>query len=221
MAENRLTAARRFGLAAVALACVIFFLGLAGVVTGGTTQSFDEGFLRGLRTGADLATPSGPAFLTPLAHVATDLGGTPFLTTLTVLLAIWFAVRRQWRFLAILLAAVLGETLLSSGLKALFDRPRPDIVPHLVHVSSKSFPSGHASSAAAIYLTVAALIAAQVQRQGVRVAVFTVAGAVAFLVGASRVYLGVHYPTDVLAGWSFGAAWAAIVWIAARRLMPR
>ncbi|MFN3960767.1 MAG: phosphatase PAP2 family protein [Parvularculaceae bacterium] len=215
--ETGLKAARKFGLAAVALACVIVFLAIAGVVTGGTTQSFDEGFLRGLRTGADLSTPAGPAFLTPLAHAATDLGGTPFLATLTILLAVWFAVRREWRFLAILLAAVLGETVLSSGLKSMFDRPRPEVVPHLVHVSSKSFPSGHASSAAAVFLTLAALVAAHLKERSSRLFAFAAGGALAFLVGASRVYLGVHYPTDVIGGWSFGAAWAAIVWIAARR----
>jgi undecaprenyl-diphosphatase len=139
------------------------------------------------------------------------------LTLATLILTGWFAVRREWRFLLILLAAVLGETLLSSGLKSMFDRPRPDIVPHLVHVSSKSFPSGHASSAAAIFLTLAALIAAPLKDRPARLYVFAAAGALAFLVGASRVYLGVHYPTDVIGGWSFGAAWAAIVWIAARR----
>jgi undecaprenyl-diphosphatase len=217
MTGTGLKAARNFGLAAALLAALAIFLATAGLVTGGGSQAFDEAFLRGLRTGADLSTPAGPSFLTPLAHAATEIGGTPVLTLATLILTGWFAVRREWRFLLILLAAVLGETLLSSGLKSMFDRPRPDIVPHLVHVSSKSFPSGHASSAAAIFLTLAALIAAPLKDRPARLYVFAAAGALAFLVGASRVYLGVHYPTDVIGGWSFGAAWAAIVWIAARR----
>jgi undecaprenyl-diphosphatase len=112
---------------------------------------------------------------------------------------------------------VLGETLLSQGLKTLFARPRPEVVPHLVHVSSASFPSGHASSAAAIFLTIAALIAAQTKARAARIYVFAIAGALAFIVAASRIYLCVHYLTDVIGGLSFGAAWAAIVWIAARR----
>ena len=117
--------------------------------------------------------------------------------------------------MAILLAAVLGETLLANGLKALFDRPRPDIVPHLVHATGNSFPSGHATSAAAVYLTLAALIASGVKSRAARAYVFSFAIVVALIVGASRVYLGVHYPSDVLAGLSLGAAWAAIIWIVA------
>lgn len=218
MTDTGLKAARAFGLAAAMLACLVVFIAMAGLVTSGGTQSFDEAFVRAMRSSADPTIAAGPAWLTPLAHAATELGGTPILTLATVILAGWFAVRREWRFLAILLAAVLGETLLSSALKDLFDRPRPDVVPHLVHVSSKSFPSGHAASAAAIFLTFAALIAARLKARPARVYVFAAAGALAFLVGASRVYLGVHYPTDIIAGWSLGAGWAAIVWTAARRL---
>lgn len=221
MTDGRLGAARAFGLASAMLAGVALFIATASLVTGGGAQAFDEAFVRAMRTDADPAIPAGPAWLGPLAYAATELGGTPLLTLATVILAGWFAVRREWRFLVILLAAVLGETLLSSALKGLFDRPRPDVVPHLVHVSSKSFPSGHASSAAAIFLTIAALIAAQLQARAARIYVFAVAGLLAFLVGASRVYLGVHYPSDIIGGWSLGAAWAAIVWIAARRLAGR
>lgn len=220
MTENRLMAARAFGLAAATLASAALFILTASLVMTGETQSFDESLLRSMRSVVDPATPLGPSWLTALAHGATELGGTPFLTAATVLLAGWFAVRRQWRFLAILLAAVLGETLLSHVLKELFDRPRPDIVPHLVHVSSKSFPSGHASSAAAIFLTIAALVAVRLPKRSARALVFASAGLLALFVGASRVYLGVHYPTDIVGGWSLGAAWAAIVWIAARRFAP-
>jgi undecaprenyl-diphosphatase len=218
MTEHPMRAARAFGLAALALGCAFVFIVTASLVTGGGVEAFDEAFVRSLRRPADPATPIGPGWLTPLAHGATELGGTPFLTLATVLLAGWLALRRRWRFLAILLVAVLGETLLSHLLKEFFDRPRPDIVPHLVEVSSKSFPSGHASSGAAIYLTIAALVAAQLREKRSRTLVFAAAGAIAFAIGASRVYLGVHYPTDVIGGWSLGAAWAAIVWIAARRL---
>lgn len=217
MTEPGLGAARAFGLASALLAVVVLFLATASLVTSGGAQAFDEAFVRAMRTEADPAISAGPAWLTPLAHAATELGGTPLLTLATLILAGWFAMRREWRFLAILLAAALGETLLSSVLKDLFDRPRPDVVPHLVHVSSESFPSGHASSAAAIFLTIAALVAARMQTRALRIYVFAAAGLLALLVGASRVYLGVHYPTDIIGGWSLGAAWAAIVWAAARR----
>lgn len=211
-------AARALGLFSGALLCLLIFAAMAGLATSGNAQAFDEAVLRGLRNPADPSTPAGPSWLLPFAREMTALAGTPVLTVVTTVLAGWFAVRREWTLMAILLAAVLGETLLANGLKALFDRPRPDIVPHLVHATGKSFPSGHATSAAAVYLTMAALVASDVKNRAARAYVFSVAVILALIVGASRVYLGVHYPTDVIGGLSFGAAWAAIVWIAARRL---
>ncbi len=205
-------------LLAALIVCLLIFTATVALALGGTAQHFDEAVLRALRQGGDLSAPVGPDWLLRFMREITALAGTPVLTVATIVLTGWFAVRREWAALAILLAAVLGETLLANGLKALFDRARPHIAPALVHVTGHSFPSGHSTSAAAIYLTMAALIARKVKQRAARLYVFGAAIALALIVGASRVYLGVHYPTDVLAGLSLGAAWAATVGIAARRL---
>ncbi|OFX01260.1 MAG: hypothetical protein A3E78_17265 [Alphaproteobacteria bacterium RIFCSPHIGHO2_12_FULL_63_12] len=209
---------RSLFLLAAASAGLFVFMATAGLVMSGSTLDLDQRVLLALRAADDLRQPVGPDWLLPAAREVTALGGTPLLTLLTLSLVGFFAVKGQGRTILILLAAVIGETILSGLLKDLFDRPRPSIVPHLVKASSNSFPSGHATSAAAIYLTLAVLIARDINERIVRNYVFFVAVTLALLVGASRVYLGVHYPTDVIGGLGFGAAWAAIVLIAARKL---
>jgi undecaprenyl-diphosphatase len=194
------------------------FAVMAGLATTGEPLAFDRDILLALRSPENPAVPIGPEWLTRAAREVTALAGTPLLTLFTLIVGGYFAAKRHYRTMALLLIAVIGETLLSGALKDLFDRSRPDFVEHLVHASGNSFPSGHSTSAAAIYLTIAALIARETKERVVRNYVFFAAVLLAILVGASRVYLGVHYPTDVVGGLSFGAAWAAIVLIAAHRL---
>jgi undecaprenyl-diphosphatase len=105
--------------------------------------------------------------------------------------------------------SVIGGTIISTGLKALFDRPRPDLF-ETVHVFTASFPSGHATVSAVVYLTIGVLLAERAKSWPARVLYLLGAVMITVLVGVSRVYLGVHFPTDVLAGWSIGAAWALI-----------
>lgn len=204
-----------------ASAAIIVFAIAAAFAIAGEPSAFDRNLLLALRSAGDPYAPVGPDWMLPAARELTALGGTPVLTTLTLALAGYFIAKREWRTLAVLLVAVIGQTVFSHALKDLFGRPRPDIVPHLVEATSLSFPSGHSTSAAAVYLTLAALIARETRERIVRNYVYFVAVMLALIVGASRVYLGVHYPTDVIGGLSFGAAWAAIVLLAARQLARR
>ena len=104
--------------------------------------------------------------------------------------------------------SVIGGTVLSFGLKLVFERPRPDLVAHLVEVQTASFPSAHAMLSATTYLTLGALLARFEDRRRLKSYVLGVAIGLTVLVGISRIYLGVHWPTDVIAGWCAGAAWA-------------
>jgi undecaprenyl-diphosphatase len=106
-------------------------------------------------------------------------------------------------------------------LKEFFERPRPDLVPHGAEVFTASFPSGHAMMSAVVYLTLGALLARVETGLRVKAFVLSVSVLLTVLVGISRVYLGVHWPTDVLAGWTVGAAWAVMCWLIARVLQRK
>jgi undecaprenyl-diphosphatase len=110
---------------------------------------------------------------------------------------------------------VVSGTVASTLLKLGFDRPRPDLVAHLAHAQSSSFPSGHAMLSAVTYLTLGVLLARVHKKRRTKIIVMTYAITLTLLIGSSRVYLGVHWPTDVLAGWALGAAWAGLWWLLA------
>jgi len=195
---------------------LLIFLFLAVAVHGGEPDSMDTGVLLALRTPGDLGAPIGPHWLRGFIEGVTELASTLIVVVFTILLIVFFAMRRHWINIGVLLAAVIGEPVLVGQLKSLFGRARPDIVPHFIEASSFSFPSGHASTAAAFYLTVAALL--MLEFRSARIIIISLAAAVIFLIGFSRIYLGVHYPSDVLAGWAIGAVWASIVLLAGRSL---
>jgi undecaprenyl-diphosphatase len=197
------------------------FLGIAGEVREGETAAFDRWLLLALRDPADPANPLGPLWLREVGRDLTALGGVAVLTLLTVAVAAWLALRRLWGATWLLLASVGGGILVSTLLKLAFERARPDLVPHGSHVSSASFPSGHSMMAAVVYLTLGVLLARVEPRRRTKAYVLSVAVILTLLVGVSRVYLGVHWPTDVLAGWSVGAGWALLCWLVARHLQRR
>ena len=178
----------------------------------------DRAAILALRSADDSSVIAGPEWFGRLMQDVTALGGTPVLTLLTIALVGYLVVRRRWGAVGLLIAVVAGQALAVDILKGVFDRPRPGVVPLLAEVSSRSFPSGHAASSASVYLLLAAMLAPSLPGPAPRRYVFACAIVLALLVGMSRVALGVHYPTDVLGGWSFGVTWAAGWLLATRRL---
>lgn len=197
------------------------FLLLASLVVTGRAHDFDERILLLFRVPGDPADPVGPFWMESAVRDVTALGGYLILVAITLIVAGYLLMRGKRLSAVLVLAAVFGGMIWSNLLKLLFDRPRPDVVAHLTDVHSLSFPSGHAMLSAATYLTLGALLARTERSPAVRAYVVSVAVATAVLIGLSRLYLGVHYPTDVLAGWCAGAAWATVCWLAARRLQQR
>ena len=179
----------------------------------GETRHFDETVLLALRTPADRADPIGPAWLELALKDTTSLGSTTVLSFITVASILYLLLARQRGAALLVLISVGGGTILSSLLKIAYSRPRPDLVAHIVDVSTASFPSGHAMMSAITYLTLGALLASAEPNPRLRWFLMGIAVFLTLAIGFSRVYLGVHYPTDVLAGWILGSGWA-ILWLA-------
>jgi undecaprenyl-diphosphatase len=198
--------------------CVWVFVTIANHVTGGRAQPIDERLMRALRVSGDLSQPVGPHWLPGAVRDITALGSAPVLVIFVLAVAGALVARRQYHAVLLLMAATVGGILLNEALKGLFGRPRPETTLHLTDVRSLSFPSGHAMESAIIYLTLAALLARLVQPRTLKLYFLAIAALLTLLVGSSRVYLGVHYPSDVLAGWTAGLAWALLCWTLASYL---
>jgi undecaprenyl-diphosphatase len=213
----RITSRDRSELTLLAIAFAVLFLAfvfteLASEVLEGDTQQFDERMVAALRDPANPGNPIGPRWLRTAALDITALGSATVLG-LTVLSVCGFLVLQGlYKNALFVFVASCGGWLLNAALKVAFGRPRPDIVPHLREVMTLSFPSGHALTSAAIYLTLGALLMRVAKRRLTRFYCMGAAMFVTVLVGTSRVYLGVHYPTDVLAGWLIGLTWALLCW---------
>jgi undecaprenyl-diphosphatase len=197
------------------------FVELADEVVEGDTHAFDTTLLLALRNPADSSDPLGPPWVEELARDVTALGGVGILIFITVAVAVFLRLQGRRGDMWFVLAAALGGQALSTLFKQGFDRTRPDIVPHEVTVYTASFPSGHAMMAAVTYLTLGVLLARVQSRRILKIYLLSLATLLTFAVGVSRVYLGVHWPTDVLAGWTAGAAWALACWTVARWLQRR
>ncbi len=193
------------------------FVALADEVIEGETHRFDTALLLALRTADDSKDPIGPIWFQEAARDITALGGTAVLTLITAASATYLLIVRQKAAAILLLVSVVGGTALNLGLKRGFDRPRPDLVSHAAEAITASFPSGHAMMSAITFLTLGALIARVQPRQRLRVFVMGLAVVITVLVGVTRVYLGVHWPSDVAAGWAVGSAWALACWLVLAR----
>ncbi len=197
------------------------FAKVASEVLEGEAQGVDRILLLALRNPRDLADPLGPPWLEEAGRDLTALGGFAVLSLLTIAVLGHLLLSRKPRAAAFVGASVVGALALSLALKAIFDRPRPDLVAHWSHVATTSFPSGHSMLSAAVYLTLGASLSRLQDNLLLKAYVLLWALLLSFLVGVSRVYVGVHWPTDVLAGWAAGAAWAALSWLAAVALQRR
>jgi undecaprenyl-diphosphatase len=202
----------------VAITLTIGFIALAGEVLEGDTQRFDERILAALRSTDDPGRPIGPRWLPGAAVDITALGSAAVLGLAVAGVAGFLLLQGAWRIAVFVVVASSGGWLLNHVLKELFGRARPDVVPHLREVLTLSFPSGHAMTSAAVYLTLGALLMRISKRRLTKFYCMGAAMLLTALVGASRVYLGVHYPTDVLAGWLLGLSWALLCWLVERAL---
>jgi undecaprenyl-diphosphatase len=194
------------------------FMALADAVTEGETHGLDKTILMAFRDPVDPLRPLGPRWLTEAMRDLTALGSFLVLGFLTLAAAGYLCFRRLFGLSALVAAAAGGGMALSAALKSLFERQRPELIPHDMALHTSSFPSQHSMMGAIVYLTLAALLARTQPTRGLRVYLLLLAVALSVGIGFSRVYLGVHWPSDVLAGWSAGAAWAIFCWLIARRL---
>ncbi len=197
------------------------FIGLQEEVFEGETRKVDEQVLLFFREAGHPATLRGPAWTANAARDVTALGGVTVLSLLTLGLAGFFVLRRQWGALALMLITVIGGVFIVDGLKTAYGRERPTVIDHLVEETSYSFPSGHSTMATVVYLTLAVMLAEFQEKRSLRVYILGYAVLLAGLIGVSRVVLGVHYPSDVAAGWTLGLLWATCTWVVARVLKRR
>ena len=199
----------------VAATLALLFIVLAGEVREGDTRFFDMLLL--------LRAQELRAAYPWLAEVMRDLSGlgsTVVLTLVTVATVGYLALVSQRTTAVLVATSVISGTVLVSVFKAAFGRIRPDLAYAELPASGLSFPSGHASMSAIVFLTIAALLASSHTRVSERTYILVTAGLMTFLVGLSRITLGVHYATDVIGGWAFGSAWA-IVWLLLARDIAR
>lgn len=197
------------------------FAKAASEVMEGDTLGIDRALLLMLRVPGRSASPIGPKWLLEAVIDVTALGSTTVLTILTTAATGYLLAARKPVTAVFTVAAVSVGALTGTTLKAAYARARPDIVHHFVGTHSASFPSGHAMNSAIVYLTLAILVSRNTSERRVRTYLVSAAITLTTAVGFSRVYLGVHWPTDVAAGWSVGGLWAILCSLVAKKLQSR
>jgi undecaprenyl-diphosphatase len=194
---------------------------IAEAVSEGEATNVDEMILLAFRSAGDLSDPIGSTEVEEAFRDITALGGITVTSMVALLASGFYLLDRRPKSAAFLIAMVAAGVGLVFALKFGFDRPRPTIVPHSTNPLSPSFPSGHTATASVVYLTIGGLLAEALPRKRLGLYVVLVAAFIAVTVGISRIYLGVHWPTDVLAGWTIGAVWASASWLLERDLRKR
>ena len=197
------------------------FFNIASEVGEGETLAIDRHILLALRTPGNPADPLGSRTFEEAMRDVTALGGFTVVTLVTIVGVVVFLIHKRVRHAAVMGLTVILAEISSEGMKHLYGRPRPDLVPHGSYVYSTSFPSGHSTLSAATYFTLAMLIASLEPHRAAKVMAYALAALLVVSIGVSRVYLGVHWPSDVLAGWCLGAAWALAAWLSLAKVRKR
>jgi undecaprenyl-diphosphatase len=197
---------------------IVTFLKIAHEVSEGT-ESFDHAILLGLRNAPD--DPIGSEGVQAAIMHLSGLGSGAVTTLVCIVAVTFLCLAGRWRFAALVVGCAVGTLLVMLMLKGIYDRDRPSIVTAIDPPGDESFPSGHSMIASALYPTIATLIARALPTRRLRVFTVAVGVFLAGMIGISRLYLGVHYPTDVLAGWTIGCTWALVCGIVARKLAPQ
>ena len=187
------------------------FVEIAENVVEGDARYFDTAILMALHS----SNFSNLDWFIEFVRDISGLGGLGVLTLLVSASVIFLVISNNLRTAIFVALATISGAVISSLLKLGFDRPRPDLIPHLTHVYSASFPSGHAMVSAVVYLTLGTLLNRVVSGFWAKVFIMAVVVLLTGLIGLSRLYLGVHWPSDVLAGWAAGAGWALMWWTVA------
>lgn len=192
---------------------VYAFLQIADEVGEEEIGAIDRWLLLALRNPQDLADPLGPEWFEEFMVELTALGGYPLLTLIVAAVCGFLLVVGRTGPALFTVFSIVSGTIAAHLLKLFYDRPRPDLVEQLVAVQTPSFPSGHASMSAVVYFTLAMLIVRLVESRAAQIYVLVAATVLTVGIGVSRVYLGVHWPSDVAAGWAFGLSWACLAWL--------
>lgn len=203
-----------------AAALILLFGMVAEEVVEGDTRKLDRAILMTFRTAGQPLDPIGPEWFEEMVRDVTALGSYAFVIIIVTAAVGYLLMMRKYGLALLLLAAEAGGMLISTLLKELFDRPRPDIE-HAARVFTASFPSGHATLSAVTFLTLGALLTRVVADRKSKLYFMGTAIVLTIMVGLSRLYLGVHFPSDILAGWCVGSAWALLCWGGALWLQRR
>jgi undecaprenyl-diphosphatase len=200
---------------------LLAFLRLGDAVRAGRTLDVDRRIILALRDPANPGQPRGSFWTRDILHDLTALGGVAVLTLTVIVAVIFLWVNGRRRHASVLLGTVLAATFVGQLIKGAYNRPRPDLVAHGDYFSQSSFPSGHSEIATVVWMTLALIIASLERPRVGKATAFIVCSFISLTAGATRVYFGVHWPSDVLGGWIIGAGWALIAWIALGAWKPR
>ncbi|MFC0011304.1 phosphatase PAP2 family protein [Devosia nitrariae] len=205
---------------AVGSGLVLAFLQISDEVLEGEIEAFDRTILMLFRDPADPERLIGPAWVHEMVRDITALGSFSLLALIVLLVCGYLYLARMRSAALFVLVSVIGGTLISTLLKMGYNRPRPDLTT-MSEQFTASFPSGHAMLSAVTFLTLGALLARFAPTHRLQIFYICAALLLTLLVGLSRLYMGVHYPSDILAGWCLGSAWALFCSIVALVLQRR